>query len=91
MNRSELIREAAKKSGVSKEDAEKVFAALLETTIEAINRDEYVSIMGYGYLETKVREERLGRNPMTGETIRIPARKILKFKAGKFLLGAVRQ
>ena len=83
MNKTELIAQIAEKSGLSRKDAEKAFNALTETITETLKAGDKVQIMGFGTFEVKVREERTGRNPATGESIKIPASKSPVFKAGK--------
>ena len=85
MNKTELIAEIAKKSGLSKKDAEKALNATLDTVTETLAAGEKVQLVGFGGFEVKNREARMGRNPKTKETIEIPASKLPVFKAGKAL------
>ena len=89
MNKTELIAEIAKKSGLSKKDAEKALNAALDTMTEALAAGEKVQLVGFGGFEVKHREARMGRNPKTKEAIEIPASKLPVFKAGKALKDKV--
>ena len=85
MNKTELIAEVAKKIGASKKDAEKAVNATFEAITEALAKKDKIQLVGFGGFETKKREARMGRNPKTKETIKIPATTIPVFKAGKAL------
>ena len=83
MNKTELVAALAEKSGVSKKDAEKVLNAFLETVQETVKADDKVQLVGFGTFESKARAAREGKNPQTGEKIKIAACKVPSFKAGK--------
>ena len=85
MNKTELIAEVAAKAGLSKKDAEKALAAVVDTVKEAVAKGDKVQLVGFGSFELKCREARMGRNPKTKEAIEIPATTIPVFKAGKAL------
>ena len=85
MNKTELIAEVSKKTGMSKKDAEKAVNATMDAISEAMAAGDKVQLVGFGSFETKVREARMGRNPKTKEPIEIPAAKVPVFKAGKGL------
>ena len=89
MNKSELITAAAEKAGLSKKDAEKAVNAVFDAITEALAKEEKIQLIGFGSFEVKERGERTGRNPQTGEEIKIPAAKTAVFKAGKGLKEAV--
>ena len=91
MNKAELTAAIVKKTGFTKKDAEKAIAAVTDVITETLAAGEKVQIVGFGAFETKVRAERMGRNPKTGEDIPIPATKVPVFKAGKALKDAVDQ
>ena len=82
MNKTELIAAVAEKAELSKKDAE---AAITDS----LKNGEKVQLVGFGSFEVKARAERVGRNPLTKETIQIPASKTPVFKAGKALKDAV--
>lgn len=89
MNKNEIITNMAVKSGLTKVDAEKALNAFKDTVTEALINGEKVQIVGFGNFEITNRNERIGRNPSTGEAMTIPASKTPKFKAGKALKDAV--
>ena len=83
MNKTELIAALAEKAEVSKKDAEKVLNAFVETVQDAVKADDKVQLVGFGTFESKARAAREGKNPQTGEKIKIAACKVPAFKAGK--------
>ena len=90
MNKTELIDAIAKKvSGSSKGTLNDVINAFTETAQGALKRGESVALIGFGTFSTGKRAARVGRNPRTGEAIKIPARKTVKFSAGTGLKKAV--
>ena len=91
MNKTELIAAIAAKSNLTKKDSELALTAALEAITEALVEGDKVQLIGFGTFETKKREAREGRNPRTGETIKVPASKAPVFKAGKALKDKVAQ
>ena len=89
MNKTELIAEVAAKSGLSKKDAEKALAAVVDTVKEAVAKGDKVQLVGFGSFEVKTRAARTGLNPRTKEPVEIAATKVPTFKAGKALKDAV--
>lgn len=89
MNKVELIASVAEKAGLSKKDAEKALAAVLESVKDALAAGDKVALVGFGSFEVRTRNARTGLNPRTKETITIPASKQPVFKAGKALKDAV--
>ena len=89
MNKTELIAKIAEKSALSKKDAEKALAAVVDSITEALVAGDKLTLVGFGSFEVKAREARMGRNPKTKEAIEIPASKAPVFKAGKALKDAV--
>ena len=89
MNKVELIAQIAEKSGLSKKDAEKALAAVIDTITEAVSNGDKVQLVGFGSFEVKQREARVGRNPKTKEAIEIPATRGPVFKAGRALKDSV--
>ncbi len=83
MNKTELIDSIAKNAGLSKKDAEAALQATIESIESALAAGEKVTLVGFGTFEVKERAAREGRNPATGETIKIKASKAPAFKAGK--------
>lgn len=89
MNKTELIAAVAENAELSKKDAEKVLKAFVDVVTEELKKGEKVQLVGFGTFEVSERAEREGRNPQTGETMKIEASKAPKFKAGKALKDAV--
>ena len=89
MTKSELINQIAEKSELTKKDAEKAFSAVVSTITDALVSGEKVQIVGFGTFEVRDRKEKLSKNPQTGETITVPAKKAPAIKAGKALKDAV--
>lgn len=90
MNKSELVSKVAESTGVSKKDADQVVNAVFESVTEALSEGDKVQIIGFGTFEVRTRSEREGRNPATGEMIKIPAGKVPAFKPGKALKEKVK-
>ena len=83
MNKSELIDNIAKKSGLTKAQSTDALNAFIATIGEAMQANDSVSLVGFGTFSVKERQARVGRNPQTKEEIQIPASKVPSFKAGK--------
>ena len=82
MNKTELIDAVAAKAGLCKADAKKAIDAVLGSIAEAVKGGDKVTLVGFGTFSVTERGARTGRNPQTGATIEIPAKKSVKFKAG---------
>ena len=89
MNKTELVAAMAEKAGLSKKDAEAALAAFVSVVADELKKEEKVQLVGFGTFEVAKREAREGRNPQTGETMKIAASKAPKFKAGKALKDMV--
>ena len=89
MNKSQLVAKVAEKAGLTKKDAEKAVNGLFASVQEALVSGDKVQMIGFGTFEVKARAARTGRNPQTGEEIKIAASKNPAFKAGKALKDAV--
>ena len=85
MNKSELVSAVAQKSGLTKVDAKKALDAVLESIGEELKDDGRVVLVGFGTFSVNERSARKGINPRTKEPIDIPAKKVVKFKAGSEL------
>ena len=89
MNKTELIAAVAEKAEISKKDSEKALKAFVDVVTEQLNAGDKVQVVGFGTFEVSERAAREGRNPQTGETMKIAACKAPKFKAGKALKDAI--
>jgi len=83
MNKEELVKEVSKKSKVSQRAAAEVIAAALETIEKAVAKGKKVTLVGFGTFEPRKRAARNGRNPQTGKEIKIAAKTVPAFSAGK--------
>ena len=82
MNKAELIDAVAIRLGRSKREVTDIVDAFIEETKRAVVRGEKVAVSGFGVFEAQARKARLGRNPRTGETVKIKATKLPKFRPG---------
>lgn len=89
MNKGELIDSIADKSGLSKADAGRALDATMECVTSCLKKGDKVTLPGFGTFSTSKRNARTGRNPMTGEAIKIKAKTVAKFKPGSKLADAV--
>lgn len=89
MNKMELVSAMADKTGLSKKDAEAALKAFTDVVAEELTKGEKVQLVGFGTFEVSERAAREGRNPRTGETMKVAACKTPKFKAGKALKDMV--
>lgn len=89
MNKQELVASVAEKAQLTKKDAEKAINAVIDSIKAALNQGDKVSLVGFGTFEVRTRAARSGRNPQSGETIKIPAGKVPAFRPGKELKESV--
>ncbi len=90
MNKPELVEAVAEKAGITKKDSEKAVAAVLEGIADTLAKGEKVQLVGFGTFEVRHRNAREGRNPSTGEAIKIAAQNVPAFKPGKALKDLVK-
>ncbi len=89
MNKSQLVDVMAKDAGISKSAAKKALESFLNNVEGALKKGDKVALIGFGSFSVITRPSRKGRNPRTGEVITIPAKKVVKFKAGSELSKSV--
>jgi DNA-binding protein HU-beta len=89
MNKSELIDAVAQQTGLSKADSDRAINAFTDSIKKSLRKGNNVSLVGFGTFKVTKRAARQGRNPKTGATIKIAARKVPRFSAGKALKEAV--
>ena len=87
MNKEDLVNYVAKTISFTKKEAEASINAAFQGIIEALKREEAASFVGFGTFSVHSRKERTGRNPRTGEALKIAASKVVKFRPGKTLKG----
>lgn len=85
MNKEELINKVAGKTGMSKKQAREAVNAVFRSIAEAVKAGKEVRLVGFGSFRVVERKAREGRNLQTGEKIKIPARKVVRFKPGQAL------
>ena len=89
MNKAELIDAMASDANLSKADAKRALEALTNAATSALKKGDKVALIGFGTWSISARAARTGRNPQTGATIKIAAKKVVRFKAGAALANAV--
>ena len=89
MNKNELVAAVAESAGLSKTDAASAVDAVFETITSTLKSGGDVRVLGFGNFVVQQRAATTGRNPMTGATVNIPAKRVPKFSAGKALKDAV--
>ncbi len=82
MNKSQLIEAMAKDAGISKAAAKKALESFIGNVENTLAKGGKVALIGFGTFSTQKRKARDGRNPSTGAKIKIPAKNVIKFKAG---------
>ncbi len=85
MNKAELVEEVSGEVGLSKRETQKVIDVIIGTIGDTLAAGEKVTLVGFGTFGVRQRMARTGRNPQTGATIQIPAKRVAKFTAGKTL------
>lgn len=90
MNKAELIDAIASTSKLSKADSKKALDAFIKVVTNALKKGDKIALVGFGSFSVAQRSARTGRNPQTGKEIKIPAKKVVKFKAGADLANAVK-
>ncbi len=89
MTKADLVAQIAAKADMSKTAAERSLNAMLESIQELLAEDGKLTLTGFGTFVAEAREERLGRNPRTGEPITIAASTVVRFRPGKLLKDAL--
>jgi len=90
MTKAELVQRIAKDAKISKKTAETALDSFMASVRDTLRKGKRVSLVGFGTFAVGRRAARNGRNPQTGETIKIKATRVPKFKAGKVLKDVVR-
>ncbi|MGN0031007.1 MAG: HU family DNA-binding protein [Candidatus Gastranaerophilaceae bacterium] len=83
MNKEELVQEIAKKANVTQKEASEVLSSLVETIQKTVAKGKKVTLVGFGTFEPRKRAARTGRNPQTGAPLKIAAKTVPAFSAGK--------
>jgi DNA-binding protein HU-beta len=90
MNKVEIIDAIAEKAGLTKADAKRAFVAFIDATTQALKAGDRVALIGFGTFSVSDRAARKGRNPQTGNEIKISAKKVVKFKSGTELSDVIK-
>lgn len=90
MNKTELIDAIAKEAKITKVEAKKALEAFMEVTKAALKKGDKIALVGFGTFSVAKRSAREGVNPQTGKKMKIPAKKVVKFKAGSELSKSVK-
>ena len=83
MNKEQLVQEVAKKAKVSQKEAGEILKAVISVIETTVAKGDKVTLVGFGTFESRKRAARTGRNPQTGAEIKIPAKNVPAFSAGK--------
>jgi DNA-binding protein HU-beta len=89
MNKSDLISQMAGDAGITKAQAQSALNSFIDSTTKALKKGDKLILVGFGTFSVSNRAARTGRNPRTGKEIKIPAKKVVKFKAGSDLSKTV--
>ncbi len=90
MNKGQLVEQMATGAGISKAAAERALNAFMDAVMDAVAAGDKVTLVGFGTFYVTKRKARTGRNPQTGKKMKIPAKKVVKFRPGSRLSEAVK-
>ena len=90
MNKQDLVAKIVKDTGVTKATAAAAVDSIIDGIVKSLKKGNPIMFVGFGTFSTSKRKARLGRNPQTGATVKIPARRVARFKAGKALKDALK-
>jgi DNA-binding protein HU-beta len=85
MNKAELIAQISDEAGITKTQANTALDSFVDAVTKTLKKGDKVTLVGFGTFSVSKRQARNGRNPQTGEVIKIKARRVARFKAGKEL------
>jgi integration host factor subunit beta len=85
MTKADLVEKVAKEAEMTKKDAEKLVEIIFDSIVSTLNEGEKIELRGFGSFRVRERNARKGRNPKTGEAVKIPAKRVAYFKPGKDL------
>jgi len=87
MNKGDLVNKISESAGITKTQAQKALKTFIGSSNDALKKGERITLIGFGTFSVNERAARKGRNPKTGAEIKIPKKRIVKFKPGKDLVG----
>ncbi|MCU1289950.1 MAG: Bacterial nucleoid DNA-binding protein [Acidobacteria bacterium] len=85
MTKADLVERVAKEADMTKKDAEQLVEIIFDSIIASLNKGEKIELRGFGSFRVRQRNARKGRNPKTGDSVNIPAKRVAYFKPGKEL------
>lgn len=85
MTKADLVEQVAREAEMTKKDAEQLVEIIFDSITESLNKGEKIELRGFGSFRVRERNSRKGRNPKTGESVDIPAKRVAYFKPGKEL------
>ncbi len=89
MNKQDIIAKVAKDTGLKRASAAAVVDSIIDGITKSLKKGDHVSFVGFGTFKISNRKARIGRNPQTGEPIKIPAKRVVKFRLAKSIKDAV--
>ncbi len=91
MTKMELIKLIAEKMGITQKESAEAVNLILESMADTLSKGESIKIKGFGVFNVKQMEEKIARNPKTGEKVKVPPKKVVRFKPGKELKEMVNE
>lgn len=91
MTKADLVERVANQADMTKKDAEQLVEIIFESITDTLNRGEKIELRGFGSFRVRDRNARVGRNPKTGASVDIPAKRVAYFKPGKELKELINQ
>jgi len=91
MTKADLVEKVAQQADMTKKDAEQLVEIIFESITDTLNRGEKIELRGFGSFRVRERNARKGRNPKTGVSVSIPAKRVAYFKPGKELKEIINQ
>jgi integration host factor subunit beta len=91
MTKADLVEQVAREAEMTKKDAEQLVEIILKSITDSLNRGEKIELRGFGSFRVRERNSRRGRNPKTGDSVDIPAKRVAYFKPGKELKELINQ
>lgn len=91
MTKADLVERVAREADMTKKDAEQLVEIIFDSITETLNKGEKIELRGFGSFRVRERNSRKGRNPKTGDSVAIPAKRVAYFKPGKELKELINQ
>lgn len=91
MTKADLVERVAKEADMTKKDAEQLVEIIFDSIITSLNKGEKIELRGFGSFRVRQRNARKGRNPKTGDSVNIPAKRVAYFKPGKELKEVINE